>query len=415
MWTFLYFVLLPTILIFGLPIYFYRGVISQLRKILRPDLDKLVNTRSSVLAREDWTKNPQWNLVIWLTHEGLLDFEKFRKDFYNDYVMQEDDNGNLKFPEYQQHYYKWMGFLFWRWEDVFDMREHVRTYDGDHQASVVDKSRFLQIVKELTWKPWQARKSPWEFLQVAHYDDGSGDGVEKSQFIFRIHHGLGDGYYILKLLAEDICGVSTALGKPQVIPRNFFQNIFLGFLFWIRAPFQMVQMLVAAHDVNEWHLPLDKVTRPMNIALTEPIKLDWIKSIKNEYCVSFSAVIYAAVTGGIRNLMIEKGVPVPNEMHTAVAVPVPGHPPKLRNHFIFAFIELPIGISDPVERLQKMEINYINLKRSAAPKASFAKVPLVGALPPWMMSPGCVNRLSTCLVSNFPGSPQLYFKGIRVS
>ncbi|CAG7730953.1 unnamed protein product, partial [Allacma fusca] len=25
------------------------------------------------------------------------------------------------------------------------------------------------------------------------------------------------------------------------------------------------------------------------------------------------------------------------------------------------------------------------------------------------------NRLSTCLVSNFPGSPQLYFKGIRVS
>lgn len=37
-------------------------------------------------------------------------------------------------------------------------------------------------------------------------------------------------------------------------------------------------------------------------------------------------------TTGIRNSMIERGAKVPRKMTTAVAVPMPGHPDKLRNH-----------------------------------------------------------------------------------
>jgi len=40
----------------------------------------------------------------------------------------------------------------------------------------------------------------------------------------------------------------------------------------------------------------------------------------------------AAIAGGLRNMMIQKGVPVPSEFHTGLPVPMPNHPDKLRNH-----------------------------------------------------------------------------------
>ena len=54
-----------------------------------------------------------------------------------------------------------------------------------------------------------------------------------------------------------------------------------------------------------------------------------------------------------------------------------------------------------------MDKNYTNLKRSTAPHVYFAKVPLIGALPTWGMVPFCINKLSTCLISNFPGTPEV--------
>ncbi|CAG7722654.1 unnamed protein product [Allacma fusca] len=392
----LYIILAP-ILIIGVfsPLYIFRGILSQLRKIFRKDLHKLINTRSSVLARENWSEDPKWNLVVWLTQEGQMDLEKFRRYFYNEYVMRKDSNGKLLYPEYQQHYCKWFGFLFWRWEDAFNVQEHIRPYDGIHKKlDPVDKPGLIKIIKELTWKAWDPQKSPWEFLQVAKYqDEGRGDQGEKSLLIFRIHHGLGDGYYILKLVTQDIGGISLdrALGKPQFERRNWFGNALSSFLFWLRAPYQMMEMMVSAQDTNEWHLPRDEMRKPMNAALTEPIDLGLLKNIKNNFHVSFSAVIYAAITGGIRRAYFDDFGPS-----------------------IFSFVALPTGISDPVKRLLKMDKNYTSLRRSSAPSLNSVHIPVIGALPVCLIKPWCINWMSTSLVSNFPGTPEYHFSGVKV-
>ena len=331
----LYFVLwIPVVVVIFLPFYIFRTFLAILKCLLRTDLDKLMHTRSSVLARDDHTGKPSWNLVVWLTQEGVMDLDKFCEYFHKDYVLKKKPNGRFQFPEYQQHYEKWWGYLFWRWEENFDIKDHIREYDGVHKADVVDHDRLVQIVKELTWKPWNPKKSPWEFLQIKNFQDGKGDGVEKSLLLFRIHHGLGDGYYILKLLMQDVCGISleNALGRPEYVRRSWYQKLILGFLFWVRTPYQVMEQLTTSWDVNQWHLPMEQLTRPMNAALTDCIPLDYIKSIKNMHHVSFTATVLAAITGGLRNHMLDRGIPVPTEMHTAVAVPMPGHPPKLRNH-----------------------------------------------------------------------------------
>jgi hypothetical protein len=333
--TAFYLIAFPTTVLAFTPIYLFRFLAFQCKKHLRPDLAELVHTRSIVLAVDGgFPQKPTWNLVVWLTQDGILSLEKFSKDFTKEYVQKKDPNGDLSYPEYQQHLERWWGFYFWRWDTEFDIRNHIRRYDGKYKdAPVVDDKTLLQIIKELTWKGWHPRRSPWEFLQIPNYK-GDGDEIGKSILIFRIHHVLGDGYYILKLLMEDICGISLQkAAQPKYVRREkLISRLIYGFLFWIRAPYQFVSMLCEAKDTNPWHIPESKLTRPMNAALTPKIQLSYIKGIKNAHNVSFTAVINAAVTGGIRNMMIEQGITELWDIHQAVAVPLPGHPPKLRNH-----------------------------------------------------------------------------------
>jgi len=291
--TLLFFILVPTGLIVFSPVYIFRLFVSLIRPIFRPDLHSLIHTRSSVLSCDNYDKVPNWNLVIWLTQEGILDFNKYRKDFYQEYVLQKDEKGNLKYPEYQQHYETWLGFQFWRWEDNFNIKEHIRRYDGKYKNEpIVTDKILLKIIKDLTYQSWPEGKSPWEFLQIPNYqmDNDVDSCVQKSIFIFRIHHGLGDGYYILKLLMEDISGINLtdALGKPNYFRRSLWEKIQLTCLFWARIPYEFMKVIATAADSNAWRREEEDVVKPMNAALTPQIKLDLVKGIKNQHGCSFT-------------------------------------------------------------------------------------------------------------------------------
>lgn len=333
--TYLYLIAFPTIVICCIPIYVFRFFVSQCKKVLRPDLHRLVHTRSIVLGVDGFPHKPTWNLVVWLTQDAILDLNKFAAEFNEEYVHKKEPSGELAYPEYQQHLEKWLGFYFWRWDSSFDIKNHIRKYDGKYKdEETIDDTTLLQIIKEQTWKGWNPKRSPWEFLQIPNYkgtDDS--DGVQKSILIFRIHHVLGDGYFILKLLMEDISGISCQkAAQPKYIQRSGWNKLLHAVLFWIRGPYQFVSMMCEAKDTNPWHIPEEQLTRPMNAALTRKIPLSYVKGIKNSHQVTFTALINAAVSGGIRSMMIEQGIQEPQDIHQAVAVPLPGHPQKLRNH-----------------------------------------------------------------------------------
>ncbi|CAG7827638.1 unnamed protein product, partial [Allacma fusca] len=81
------------------------------------------------------------------------------------------------------------------------------------------------------------------------------------------------------------------------------------------------------------------------------------------------------------------------------------HPTLLRNHFIFSFIRLPVGVADSAKRLKKMEKNLQKLKNSASTPLIFGLIPTIGSIFHWMMDCFVTNTFTTALLSNFPGPP----------
>ncbi|OXA45121.1 hypothetical protein Fcan01_20081 [Folsomia candida] len=69
----------------------------------------------------------------------------------------------------------------------------------------------------------------------------------------------------------------------------------------------------------------------------------------------------------------------------------------------FSFIPLPVGVSDPMKRLTKIEKYYRRLNHSPATLFSVVMIPVVGGLFSWMIDWFSYNYLSTVLISNFPG------------
>jgi len=68
-------------------------------------------------------------------------------------------------------------------------------------------------------------------------------------------------------------------------------------------------------------------------------------------------------------------------------------------------MQLPVGIADPKQRLQKVERNFQRLRQSPVTLMSFLMIPVFGGLFTWMINWFTSNDFSTVLTSNFPGPP----------
>jgi hypothetical protein len=66
------------------------------------------------------------------------------------------------------------------------------------------------------------------------------------------------------------------------------------------------------------------------------------------------------------------------------------------------FVRLPVGIADPLARLQAVEEHMVTLKRSTLPLAAFALAPLAGGLFVCMTKLLARFFSLTAIASNFP-------------
>ncbi|CAG7716992.1 unnamed protein product, partial [Allacma fusca] len=338
-----------------------------------------------------------------------------RETLYETVFMRKLPNGVLADPEYQQYYSKYLGFLFWKWDRNFDRNYHIRPYfDSEHTSEgklrITSENEFRQIIKTLTWAPFKAKTSPWECLLINNLQLNDPAPDEKATFplsvlIFRMHHGLCDGFSILHALMQELGKISmkTAV-KPHYARKSFWRQMVEICTFPVLAPYQFSKTMVDAYDVNDWHRGTQGTSsKPFNASFTHRIPTQLIKEVKDRHGVSFTAVVMSTIMGGIRNSMIRQGLKVPRKMSAAIPVPLPNHPHKLRNHWVFTFLKLPIGIEDPLKRLQKIEGNIMKLKHSLVPAFSFSIIPIVGATFPCLMKIFNKNSFSTILISNFPG------------
>ena len=300
----------------------------------------MVTARSSILAIDDVHGKPECNVAIWFVLKGDVTVKEFQTLFAEKVLqLRNTSDGSLAYPEFQQYYTHSLGFLFWKWDENFNISNHIKLCQEFKDRSPTEDD-VRKYNEKLMSRPWETNQSPWRFLIVPNYQrrklDTAVDHKPRTLILFHLHHGMGDGYSFLKMILGHLNGGESVqkFAKPKLVlpKRGILTHCKNVLCLPVKVLYEFSKQAIS-FDINEWHLSPSVLTRKYRVAKTGEIPVSFIKEIKNMYNVSFTAVLFAAVTGGIRKHFLNERIQLPDSMHVFVPMPYPNHPDnKLRNH-----------------------------------------------------------------------------------
>jgi WS/DGAT/MGAT family acyltransferase len=174
-------------------------------------------------------------------------------------------------------------------------------------------------------------------------------------------------------------------------------------------------------------MPQDSTTRfkgkpgkAKRVAWADPLPLDEVKTIGKALGASVNDVLLSCVAGALRGYLLDKGDGVDGVMMRAL-VPVNLRPIekayKLGNQFGLVFLDLPIGIENPVERLYAVRGNMNALKGSFQPVLALGLLAAMGTGPKALQDVllQALARNGSAVMTNVPGPQQpLYMAGAAI-
>jgi diacylglycerol O-acyltransferase len=152
-------------------------------------------------------------------------------------------------------------------------------------------------------------------------------------------------------------------------------------------------------------------------------RLSDVKLVRAAFEGTVNDVVLACITNGFRKLLLSRGEPVDRVVRTMVPVSVrsPSEHGTYNNRVSAMFAQLPVGVRDPVERLDSIRVQMEGLKESKQAVAGEVLTSLSGFAPPLLLALG--ERVATrvpqrnvnTVTTNVPG-PQytLYAVGRRM-
>ena len=156
------------------------------------------------------------------------------------------------------------------------------------------------------------------------------------------------------------------------------------------------------------------------VAWTDPLSLDEVKVIGRALGASVNDVLLSCVAGALRGYLAEKGDATDGVMLRAL-VPVNLRPMekayRLGNQFGLVFLDLPIGIDNPVERLYAVRANMNALKGSYQPVLALGLLAAMGTGPKALQEIllQALSRNGSAVMTNVPGPQEpLYLAGAAI-
>jgi diacylglycerol O-acyltransferase len=331
-------------------------------------------------------------------------------------------------PRYRQRLSeRHTGGLHWpRWEDDphFDIRNHLSRValpapGGEHE--------LLEWVAEF-WSQRLDRARPlWGLVLVEGLDGGHWAIATKT------HHCMVDGVgsvdVALVMFDSDPHPPRTTWSPPVVpIPaeRPGLLRSWLGVLAQLADPRNLpaiVQRTRRALSV----VVRDEVVAAPHTSLNDPIgthrriaavtaDIEELKWIKRELGGTVNDVVLAAVTGGLRRLLAERGETPPDEgLRAMVPVNVRGATEHmaLGNRVSSLFVRLPVSEPDPVARYLATRFETNKLKQTGEAEGSSAIVEFGALMPPALHAAVArslfATRLFNVTVTNIPGPPETLY------
>jgi len=341
-----------------------------------------------------------------------------------------------------------LGRPVWSDDPHFNIEYHVR-----HTALPAPggEGELRRLVGRLMSQQLDRTKPLWEIWMVEGLEEGRWAMVSKT------HHCMVDGVSGTDLLSV-IMDTSPEPSPPQ--PDDWVPDpaparsrlAVEAVMEMVRSPYEQVRAVRAATRVPRQALAqlgdmaqgvrsmAGLVRRTPMSTLNGPIgphrrygwastAVDDIKTVRKGISGTFNDVVLAAVTQGFRDLLLSRGESVDRVVRTLVPVSVRGRDSSGRaigdgsyeNKVSAMFAALPVGIDDPVERLQAISAQMDGLKESKQAVAGEALTSLSGFAPPVLLAVGtrlaarAPQRNINTVTTNVPG-PQipLYAGGRRM-
>jgi hypothetical protein len=324
------------------PIFLFRKSVTFYAKRFRPDLGNIHTTRSTLTSVHDVYTNPKCNVLaetISNVNPENLDLlvivDTLREQFRSRVLEATMINGELQYPELRQYVYKWMGFMFWRWDKSFDLNNHIKI---ESKHGPCNRYKIDKIKQSLLIKPWTRGRSPWEFILVPNYSDE--DGAQKIIILFIFQHGLGDGFSWMKII-NLLAGNTLEVERVQALQRQSRSsgslNPLRNVLVLLKSPYDLMYSIMKVSDGFPWGISPGDFSSQFIVMSSEKISVKLLKDTRNRHGVQFTSVLLALITAGVRKAFETKGVKatgksLPKYMSCAAASPMIGHPDKLRNH-----------------------------------------------------------------------------------
>lgn len=358
----------------------------------------------------------------------------------------------LTYPRFKQKAVQDPTGAWWDTDKKFDIKNHVKRVklSAKTGGATGNKRDLENYVSQLASEPLDFTKPLWQFQIVENYRGGSA-------LITRIHHCYADGIALISVMMS-MTGdsVEASLLKPKVAAKRPKDE--MDFWTSVTKPMASVwsgamkltrglveQGLEIAKDpatMREFAtkgmeladelrkiamMPADSPTRfkgtlgrQKRVAWCDPLPLAEVKVIGKTLGCSINDVLLGTAAGALRDYMVKKGDNADGVEIRAV-VPVNLRPidkaHELGNQFGLVFVELPIGIDDPIERVKLIRERMQALKGSPQPIVAFVLLSAVGLGPKILQDQigALIGRNATSVMTNVPG-PQapLFFAGREI-
>ena len=329
----------------------------------------------------------------------------------------------------------------WVDDPAFDLGYHVRLTALPRPGT---EEQLKTLMARLQAQPLDRRRPLWELWFVEGLD---GDRVA---IIQKTHHALVDGISGVdvatvlldlepkdppseaevpewepeaapsstKLLAETLVERAT---EPAEMVRTLRASL--------RGPRQAVETarevgraVQAVGSTNAPRMPFNDKIGPHRRFEVARVSLDTVKQIKQAAGGTVNDVVLAIVAGGLRHFLDNRGIDTTDlALRTMVPVSVRDETErmKLGNRVSAMVAELPVGIADPVERLETVTSQMRDLKESRQAVGAEVLASLMEFAPPTVLNLAARlvprQRAVNLVVTNVPG-PQLplYCMGARM-
>ncbi len=277
----------------------------------------------------------------------------------------------------------------WELDPDFDLASHVRRVRLPPPG---DDATLLAFVSARMSTPLDRTRPLWQLDIV----DGVGEG---SALLVRIHHAVGDGVALVRLLL----GVTSAspenapveVGLPPA-PRILGARALLA-----RGRSQaetLARLLLLPGDAStslRGALGVRKVA-----AFSKPFPVATVKALARAHGGHVNDLLAAAVAGALR-----AHLPEPRRVRALVPVFLSGLGREEGNHFGLAYLSLPVDRADRAERIREARRAMDELKSQPDAAVAFAVLGAMGLASPRLerFGIGLFTRKATLLMTNVPG------------